>query len=74
MFDYNLCLIVFAKVFPILVKKVLKRDDIDCEFLVSTPSDMIDVGAEECVLHDVNSLRVFQRPEGLFLFSFIKDS
>ena len=36
MFDDNLCLIVFAKVFPILVKKVLKRDDIDCEFLVST--------------------------------------
>ena len=54
MFDDNIFLIVFAKVFPILVKKVLKRDDIDCEFLVSTPSDMIDVGAEECVLCDVN--------------------
>jgi hypothetical protein len=40
MFDDNLCLIVFAKFFSILVKKVLKRDDIDCEFLVSTPSDM----------------------------------
>jgi hypothetical protein len=68
MFDENLCLIVFAKFLPIVVKKVLKRDNIECEFLVSTPSDMINGSAEECVLRDNNSLRVFQRPEGLFCF------
>jgi hypothetical protein len=43
MFDDNFCLILFAKVCPILVRKVLKRDDIDCKFLVSTLSDVIYV-------------------------------
>ena len=56
------------------VKKVLKSVDIDCEFVVSTPLDRIHEGAVECVLREVNSLRVFHRPEGLFLFSLIKES
>ena len=74
MFVGSLCLIVPAKVFPILVKKLFKSVDIDCEFVVSTPLDTIHEGAVECVLREVNSLRVVHRPEGLFLFSFIKDS
>ena len=74
MFVGSLSLIASAKVFPIPVKKVLKSVDIDCEFVVSTPLDTIHEGAVEYVLREVNSLRVFRRPEGLFLFSPIKDS
>ena len=74
MFVGSLSLIASAKVFSIPVKKVLKSVDIDCEFVVSTPLDTIHEGAVECVLREVNSLRVFHRPEGLFLFSPIKDS
>ena len=74
MFVESLCLIASAKVFLILVKKVLKSVDIDCEFLASTPLESIHEGAVECVLREVNSLRVFHRLEGLFLFSFTKDS
>ena len=74
MFVESLCLIASAKVFPIPVKKVLESSvDIDCEFVVSTPLDTIHEGAVECVLREVKSLRVFHRPEGLFLFSLIKD-
>ena len=74
MFVGSLYLIASAKVFPMPVKKVLKIVDIDCEFVVSTPLDTIHKGAVECVLREVNSLRVFHRPEGLFLFSLIKYS
>jgi hypothetical protein len=68
------CLIAFSKVIPILVKKLLNRDDIDFVSLCSTPSVIIEHRAEDFMLRDVNSFRVFHRPEGLFLFSFIRFS
>ena len=44
------------------------------EVLCSMPSDITDVGNEECVPRDVSSFKVFHKPEGLLLFSFIKVS
>ena len=68
----HFCLIAFAKVIPMLVKNLLNRDDMDFVFLYSTPSVIIELGAEDLILRDVNSFKVFHRPEGLFLFSFIR--
>ena len=55
-------------------KNLLNRDDMDFVFLCSIPSVIIELGAEDFMLRDVNSFRVFHRPEGLFLFSFIRFS
>ena len=68
------CLIAFAKVIPILVKKLLKRDAIDLVSLCSIPLDIVELGADDGLLRDVISLRFFQRPEGFLLFSLIKFS
>jgi hypothetical protein len=68
------CFIAFAKVIPILVKNLLNRDDMNFVCLCSTPSVIIDLGDEDFMLGDVNSCKVFHRPEGLFLFSFIRFS
>ena len=53
------CLIAFAKVIPKLVKNVLNRDDMDFVFLFSTPSFIIELGAEDFMLRDVNSIQSF---------------
>ena len=66
--------IAFARDIPILVKKLLKREAMVFEVLCSTSSDITEVGDEECVPRDVSSFKVFHKPEGLLLFSFIKVS
>ena len=55
----HFCLIAFAKVIPKLVKNVLNRDDMDFVFLFSTPSFIIELGAEDFMLRDVNSIQSF---------------
>ena len=70
----HFCLIAFAKVIAILVKNLLNRDDMNFVFLYSTPSVIVELGAEDFILRDVNSFKVFHRPEGLFLFSSIRFS
>ena len=73
-FETHFCLIAFARDIPTLVKKLLKREAMVFEVLCSTPSDITEAEDEECVPRDVSSFKVFYKPEGLLLFSFIKVS
>ena len=66
----HFCLIAFAKVIPKLVKNLLNRDGMDFVFLYTTPSVIIELGAEDFILQDVSSFKVFHRQAGLFLFRF----
>ena len=69
-FEKELCwvrffLILFAKVIPMLVKNLLNRVAVGLVFLCS---EIIELGAEDLALPDVNSFGVFHRPDELFVF------
>ena len=66
----HFCLIAFAKVIPILVKNLLNKDDMDFVFLCSTPFVIIELGAEDFMLRDVNSFRVFHGPRRIVFIVF----